>query len=333
MNTQPEHNAELSIIIVNYHAWDKLKNCLKSLSPAHQPGLKLDIIVVDNDPDDPKLSEFVSDYPDVRFIKNEGNYGFAHGCNTGALLATSPVFLFLNPDTVAPDGVLREMLTSFATLDEHSILGTNKTNRQGKPERIQRFFGTFGMQSGIGKALHRLLKKQAINERFSADKAIVYPDWISGSVVMISRETFYQIHGWDTRFWMYSEDADLCKRVHLLGGKVALNQTLNIMHDHGGSSRINEAISALTKSEVKISHHVYVSKHFTGLHRLLMHTELIVLDTISTTFYMLISLIFFTSSKLKTKRYLWFNLISYYRHCLASGQWLSPRSVGIDNRL
>ena len=324
---------KLSIIIVNYHSWDKLHNCLNSLAPEHQSGLALEIIVVDNDPEDPEMAGFATRHPKVKFIKNEGNLGFAHGCNTGALVAKGSVFLFLNPDTIVPDGVIERMLSTYQTLPQHAILSTNKVNGRGKTERIQRFFPKPGMQSGLGKALHRLLNRQALKEAYSADKTIVYPEWVSGSVVMIGRDTFTEIHGWDTSYWMYSEDADLCKRVLSIGGQVALNQQIDIVHDHGGSSRINHAVSALTKSEVKISHHVFISRHFTGFKRLVMHTELLIVDTISSTLYMLLSLIFFSSSKLKTKRLLWVNLVKYYLNCIQTRQWLSPRSIGKDSRI
>ena len=323
----------LSVIIVNYHSWDKLRNCLDSLTPEHQPAIHLDIIVVDNDPDDPRMEDFTGDYPNVRFIKNTGNNGFAHGCNSGALKATGSVYLFLSPDTIVPDGVLEQMLTSFTSLGADSVLSTGKKTTTGRSERTQRFFPKMGLQSGIGKALHRLANKQALAEAYAKDKAIVYPDWVSGSVVMISQDTFNKIHGWDTQFWMYSEDADLCQRVRLAGGLVALNQHIDIIHDHGGSSRINHAVSAMTKSEVKMSHHVFISKHFSGLRRVLMHTELIIIDTLSTSIYALLSLLLFTSSKLKIKRLLWLNLIKYYLHCIRMRQWLSPRSIGKDSRI
>ncbi|NNJ73032.1 MAG: glycosyltransferase family 2 protein [Enterobacterales bacterium] len=333
MEQTPNDSKALSIIIVNYHSWEKLRNCLESLAPENQPTINLEIIVVDNDPYDQQMNEFCDLYPNVQFVKNEGNYGFAHGCNTGSLLANGSVYLFLNPDTVVPEGVIEKMLTSFKTLGKHDVLSTNKNTKRGKFERTQRFFPKLGLQSGLGKAFHRLLNNKTLNEAFSQDKDIVYPDWVSGSVVMIGRETFNKLHGWDTQFWMYSEDADLCKRASLLGGKIAINQHLNILHDHGASSRINQTVSALTKSEVKISHHVFISKHFKGLKRILMHAELIVIDTISTTFYLLLSLIFFTSSKLKIKRLLWLNLIKYYMFCVRSRQWLSPRSIGKDSRI
>ena len=323
----------LSIIVVNYHSWDKLRNCLDSLTPEHQPAINLDIIVVDNDPDDPRMEDFSDDYPNVRFIKNTGNHGFAHGCNSGALLATGSVYLFLNPDTIVPDGVLEKMLASFMSMRDDAVLSTGKKTTTGKFERIQRFFPKLGMQSGLGKALHRLVNKRALAEAFAKDKDIVYPDWVSGSVVMIGQDTFKKIHGWDTRFWMYSEDADLCQRVRLAGGLIALNQHIDIIHDHGGSSRINHAVSAMTKSEVKMSHHVFISKHFSGLRRVFMHTELVIIDTLSTSIYALLSLLLFTSSKLKTKRLLWLNLMKYYLHSIRTRQWLSPRSIGKDSRI
>lgn len=333
MSHQNTNTPSLTIIIVNYHSWDKLKPCLESLSEANQPDIILEIQVVDNDPNDPHMADFARHYPQVNFVKNIGNHGFAHGCNTGALHATASVLLFLNPDTRVPKQGLKAMLERFASLPQHSILASDKKKPNGKSERIQRFFPRLFVQTGLGKAINRLFHKKQLAETFSKEQDIVYPDWVSGSVVMISRSTFARLNGWDTQFWMYSEDADLCKRASLLGGKIALAQQLIIEHDHGASSRINPVTTALTKTEVKISHHVFVSKHFRGLTRMLMHIELLVFDTLGTALWAIISILAGTHPKAKAKRLLLVNLLQYYGQCLRQGHWLSPRSVGKETRI
>lgn len=332
MTTTKDSVSTLSVVIVNFHAWEKLKSCLHSLSPNNQHGVELEICVIDNDPADQQMDEFALQFPNVKFVKNSGNNGFAHGCNTGALKTQAQTILFLNPDTRVPKNGLAKMLEAFAELPPFSILATDKGKPNGKFERSNRFFPSLLTMSGIGKALHRQLNKNKIKSEFSREKPLIFPDWVSGCVVMIDRQNFLQLNGWDTRFWMYSEDADLCKRATVTGGQIALMQNLCIEHDHGTSSRINAVTEALTKTEVKISHHVYVSIHHSGIVGWLMHLQLLVFDTLSTGLWALLSLLFFNHPKAVSKRLQFANLLRYYAHAVKSGSWLSPRSLGKETR-
>lgn len=101
-----------------------------------------------------------------------------------------------------------------------------------------------------------MLNKNRIANDFAKNRTIVYPQWVSGSVIFIRHYDFKQSGGWNEQFWMYCEDIDLCKRASSRGGKIALLQNVDIIHDHGGNSRINLVTTALTKSEVYISRHV-----------------------------------------------------------------------------
>jgi GT2 family glycosyltransferase len=72
---------------------------------------------------------------------------------------------------------------------------------------------------------------------------------------------FKIIGGWDQRFWMYCEDMDLSKAASLLGWKRVMYNDIQCIHSHGGSSRINPTIKAITKSAVIISNFKYIDKH------------------------------------------------------------------------
>lgn len=327
-----ESKPDLSIVIVNYCVWHKLQDCLASLEETQHSTVKLQIIVVNNGPKDTYFDDFKQQHKHITCIQNTGNFGFAHGCNSGALQAKADILLFLNPDTLVPKNALAEMINHFKTLPPFSVLATNKVNDKGKAERTERFFPSLLNMSGIGKALFRLVNKRTISQRIDSCEAFAYPDWVSGCVIMMDRQSFVNMGGWDSRFWMYSEDADLCKRAALAGGHIVLMKNIAITHSHGGSSRINPKTTAITKSEVCASHHVYVSKHEKGITAVLMHTQLIVIHLLSSSFYALVSLLFFNSKKAKAKRMLWLAILKHYRGCLLRKSWLSERSTGVDTR-
>ena len=115
----------------------------------------------------------------------------------------------------------------------------------------------------------------------------------------MSRNWFDKVEGWTEKYWLYFEDVDLCKKVNILGGKIALIRNTFIIHKHGGASRINIKTKALTKTEVLISQHVYFNEHTNGATNFIIQFLLIVSNLIEKTFLACIGLIFFFVPKLK----------------------------------
>ncbi|MDN4503024.1 glycosyltransferase family 2 protein [Alteromonadaceae bacterium BrNp21-10] len=333
-NSQPDSNSPLvSAVIVNYRSWDKLGLCLKSLINTKYTAVKLEVIVVDNCSDDGRLATYEDSFPTVNFILNKGNYGFANGCNTGANKASGKYLLFVNPDTEIPAGVIDKLSETITTYPPYSIVATQKRTQSGKYERVERYFPRWYTLTGLGKAIHRLVNRQQIKNDFAKDKDVVFPEWVSGSMIFIRRTDFEQLGGWNEKFWMYSEDVDLCKRATDAGGQIALLQKLYIIHNHGGSSRINPVTSALTKSEVAISRHVYLAEHQSGLGLIAIQTLLVIKSIIKAALIAIVSLIAFSHPKAKVSRLLFRNLISYYVNALMNRSWLSSRSRQHKNNL
>jgi len=332
LNNQAQHGIEksplISAIIVNYRCWDKLQPCLVSLleSVSDINAIALEIIVVDNDSNDSQLPLFIEQFPTVTFIKNGGNYGFANGCNTGAAAARGEFLFFVNPDTEVPCNVLPKLQKAIDNLPPFSIVAPQKSNNKGKYERIERFFPRWYTLTGIGKSLHRICNKKQIKKRFTEKNELAYPDWVSGSAVFIRHHEFKELQGWNEKFWMYSEDVDLCMRATMKGGTIVLLKNIDIIHNHGGSSRINPVTTALTKSEVFISRHVYISEHNIGLNTQLIQTLLAVKSLLKTGIIALISVLLFAHPKAKASRLLFYRLTSYYYGVVMTNTWLSKRS-------
>ena len=322
-----ELNNLVSVIIVNYRSWNKLSDCLRSLQCVDPSKVTLDIIVVDNCSDDDRFEAFSTAFPTVRFLLNSGNYGYAHGCNTGAKAGLGRYFLFLNPDTIVRPGSIESLLSAIGDYPTNSILSTLQITPKGTKERVERFFPGWMLLTGLGKILYRLINHRRLQKEFAKDKAVVFPDWVSGSVQFMRREAYLNLKGWDERFWMYKEDVDICQRAANMGGKIVLLQHTSFFHNHGGSSRINTNISALTKSEVYISGHVYISIHMQGLQRTAMQVFLVGRALTKLTILALLSCLFFPHKRAKVHRLLLINLCRYYVNALKVKSWISPRSV------
>ncbi len=313
----------LSIIIVNYRGWKPLGRLLAALEEINETDLFLEIIVVDNCSNDGKWETFTNEFKKPIFVKNSGNHGFAHGCNTGAKNATSPLLLFLNPDTLPTPKALTKLVTAYHKLDfailscRQSLIGIYKPL----------IFPKLSTLTGLQRSVYRLLNKEEIAVKSCDTHGIARPDFVIGSIVLVSRKWYDKIGGWDERFWMYSEDDDFSKQVSDSGGKIGFLCNTYIEHVHGGTSRINVETEALTKTEVMISKHVYVSKHFSVpdaffAHKLLIISNLILVVSLGT-----VGLPLFFIPKMRVQTLIMIRLISYYVKAIARRTWRSERSI------
>ena len=315
---------DISIIIVNYKSWKHLKNCLDALTHCKQENFSLEVVVVDNYSDDGVLQEFTKKYTQFKFVENTGNNGFSNGCNLGAMNSVGKHLLFLNPDTIAEENAIYKMLDCLRSNENFGIVSCNQLNNNGSFEDINRIFpGPFTL-FGITRAIYRIFARET-----KQDDEKIFPDWVSGSVVGISRAWFDKINGWNEDYWMYFEDVDLSKKVRDANGEVVLLKNVNIIHNHGGASRININTSKITKSEVLISKHVYIRNHFKGLSRFLLLRLLVFMSLVSKTLLAIVGICFFFIPKLKLNLYLFLELIKYYSHSLKKGTWLSKRSMNL----
>jgi len=325
--TKEPSNIDVSIIIVNYKSWRHLKNCLEALSIIEPNAFSFEIIVVDNFSNDEKLDTFSVEFPDVDFKVNTGNNGFANGCNFGAKHAAGEYLFFLNPDTIANENAILKLL-EFAKLNHTvGIVSCHQKNNNGSYEKTERLFPSLFTLFGLTRAVYKKLNQQKIRKQYHKDMSVIYPDWVSGSVVFISRKWFDQIQGWNEDYWMYYEDVDICRRIQEANGKIALLQDVEIIHNHGGASRINVKTASITKTEVLISKHVYIKNHFKGIDRFLSQLLVVLSNIIFKTVLAIFGLIFFFIPKLRLILNIYIKLMKYYINALFKGSWLSKRSL------
>ena len=319
------NNIDLSIVIVNYKSWKVLAECLDSFSQ-YTPKLNHEIIVVDNDSQDGKLESFSQNYPHVTFIKNSGNNGFAHGCNLGADNARGEFLLFLNPDTVLTNSTAIDNMFDFAQQNyDVGITSCRRINLKGKPEREMAFASPWLIISWI-RALYKLINKSEIQKKFPENEAVWHPDWVAGSVVLIKDELFKKIGRWgQDSFWMYYEDVDLCRKVKRQNKEIALLRNVELKHAHGGASRRNPKTTAITKSEVVTSSHVYIQLHTQGLNKLLLHFAIIVNTLLSQFMKILFTLPIFWKLAFKANILVFVATLKYYANAITRNTWKSKR--------
>jgi len=317
---------KLSIVIVNYRSWGYLQAALDMLQPDFPKDWE--IIVVDNESQPEPFNEYKERYPWVTFIANARNSGFGFGCNLGAAQASGVNLLFMNPDVIANSRNIRSLMQVKEQHPDVALIAPRQVDRNGRPQKVYDDFPNLMNQSKILKALLGIRRPSQYRTRHVDQSSLTYCDWITGSCVLVSREDFDTIGGWSEDYWMYTEDVDICRRADDLGLRVACAPQVQVIHAHGGSSRINLQIKAMTKLEVIISKHVYAHKHFGAAQRRMMHILIAGLRLPLLTIAALLDLLTLRRvPALRVRGKMLIGLIRYYVGVAKTGSWLSPRAI------
>lgn len=316
---------KLSIIIVNYKAWRHIQAALDELRDGFPDDWE--IIIVDNESDAAELATYQGRYPWVTMIGNPRNSGFGTGCNIGVERASGEQLLFMNPDVIATVEEIRELIQQKAAHPDVGVLSPKQVGKDGKPQKVFDEFPGFLNQSKILKLLLRVLMPWRRPNPRGKHEGLVYCDWITGSFLLIDSADLERIGGWSRDYWMYVEDADLCKRAQDAGLKVAYTPSVEVIHEHGGSSRINVDVKSMTKLEVIISKHVYVQNHLSGIRRWATHVFIAMLRIPGLFLATMLDILTFGRiANLKVRRRMLIGLIRYYKGVVRTGNWLSTRA-------
>lgn len=300
----------LSIVIVNFRSWEVLSRCLASLAPLRAVfGPAVEIIVVDNASGDGRFKAFADAHPVARFVPNDGNWGFADGCNAGAREARGALVLFLNPDTEDPGGQIAALVAEADVHAGAAILAPRQVDEQGRLQKVFDAFPSLATLFGPSRALLRRIAPRRYPDPRRERAGYLQVDWVSGSALLVRHEVFDQLGGFCNGFWMYSEDVDLCRRARNAGHEIGVTYGVTLVHAHGGATRRDTDTAALTRSEVVISRHYYASRHL-GWTALPYHAALFLTRFLPA-----------VVSKPKVAGHLW----RYYRQVPAHG-WRSLRS-------
>ncbi len=238
---------KFSAITLNYASWPLTLRCVASLRQTGDSDLE--IIVVDNDQED------VPELPSgVRLIRNPENLGFARACNRGIAAASAETLVLVNPDSLVREEFFEEMEGFLKQHPSVGIVGPRILDADGTLQLSAR--REVSMISGLlGRTsfLTRLFPKSSlVKSQFPAAVGSGSPtpvDWVSGACMTIRRETIERIGPLDERFFMYFEDADLCRRAREAGIAVYYVPDITVVHQAGGSTRSRpRAIWRLHKS-------------------------------------------------------------------------------------
>ena len=185
---------ELSIVIVNYHQSNLLRDCLESVHLTVKK-TQFEVIVVDNSSEDMGLVSVLNQFPEAQLIDNSTNVGFACANNQGAEIAKGDFLLFINPDTTMKEGGIEAMLGHLRSDPSVGIIGPKVLNPNGTTQFSCRKFPT--IWSGLFNK-YSLMTRLFPNNRYSRDylmsdynhNSTRSVDWVSGCCMMIPVAVF-----------------------------------------------------------------------------------------------------------------------------------------------
>lgn len=255
----------LSVIIVNFNAGPLLDRCLASLV-SHLTGT-WEAVVVDNASTDGSVDRVAGLDPRIRLFCNHENIGFGRAINQAMAVTTAPLALFLNPDAALTARAVAHLVRE---LDDHptcGVIGPAILNPDGSVQGSARgdpdmLTGLFGRSSTLTRLFPKstLARRNVVThaESAAAAQGSFEVDWVSGACMLVRRASFAQVGGFDEAFFLYWEDADLCRRLRGAGWHTRYDPRAQVVHAGSVSSgsRPALAIRAFHRSA-----YLYYSRH------------------------------------------------------------------------
>jgi GT2 family glycosyltransferase len=239
---------KLSIIVLNYKTADLTINCIKSLRENYKKELEsknIEIVVVDNASDDDsvaKINDFTKDKEGIVFLESSDNLGFSGGCNYAAAKTKGNYLFFLNSDTNVLDKGILGMVDLMEKENFIGILGGALQDSDGSPQpSAGAFYSPWNL-------LIMLLGGQRLGFLKKSPKVIEKVDWVSGASLMVRKDLFEKLKGFDEEYFMYVEDMDLCFRAKKAGFSTYFFPKVKIKHMGEASSNRSFAVSNIYKN-------------------------------------------------------------------------------------
>ncbi len=234
---------DISVTIVTYRDFGPAEDAVRSIEQHTSPDLKKRIYIVDNSGSDFKEPEdfirFLSQYPDVHYVKSPENHGYGAGHNNVMDRLDSRYHAILNPDILLKEDSLKTIVGFMDRDDSVGMVIPRVLGSDGELQAVYRNYPT------VWDMFIRRFLKRTFSERI-AENTLQNEDYSKpfrvpfgqGSFLVIRTELFLKLKGFDEHYFMYLEDADLCRRVNEVS-KLMYCPDTEVIHAWGKGSHRN----------------------------------------------------------------------------------------------
>lgn len=273
----------VTFILINYNTKNLTNQAIKSIYNSFDKKDSFEIILVDNASKDGSkkfFSELEKELTNFKYIYNNENYGFGKANNIGFQYASGEYIYILNSDTILHTRNITKIIRKkFNQFSKIGVLATKVLYEDGSLQpNVQRFsplltvairllkLGQFVRNNETIMNLIKFLpfKPSIVKsylENFNKEREESFIDWASGCSLIFRREIYGKLKGFDENFFMYTEDEEICYRVHQLGYKILYTPDIVVTHLEGESNKNKKINEFLLKEKIK-SEFYYYKKHF-----------------------------------------------------------------------
>lgn len=235
----------INVQFVNYNTLEYLLPSIESvLEDANQSRVQVSINVLDNDSDD-DISVLEHRFPDVFITKLTRNIGFGAGHNFLARAGGAPFILILNPDTVFKEERTLERLLKWVRSGSYHVVGPRLVTLQGALQ--------WWDHGDLGSGLRDTIARKLGRSIYRLHREPIEVAWVSGACLLVQRDVFKQVGGFDPRFFLYKEEEDLCLRLRQLGHRIVYDPTVSVLH-YG-------SVVASKEEHMAASEQLFIEKH------------------------------------------------------------------------
>jgi N-acetylglucosaminyl-diphospho-decaprenol L-rhamnosyltransferase len=227
-----------SIIVVGYNKPELVERCLASvMRNGALVSQTKEVILVNNGPQKPRLPAHAEQF--IKVINSPKNIGFGAGVNLAAQEARGEYLLLLNPDAQLQEATISELTKFIRKHPKAAVVGARQVTSRGE---IVASFGNYpnmwreiAALTGVSRVVPvgRLVIPTATlkNQYAKTGKR----EWVSGGAMVVRRDVFERVDGFDPGFFLYVEDIDFCRRVQESGGEIWFSSETVVTHDYGAT--------------------------------------------------------------------------------------------------
>ena len=231
---------KVSICIVTYNNEEEILNLIKSIY-LFTVGIDFKIYIVDNNSKDETIKLITKNFPDIKIIKSRKNLGFGKAHNLVLNKINSDFHIIINPDIILKSNAVMDLL-DYLKMHNDVVIATPKiVGLDNKPQFLPKkdpkieymLAGKLEKYSNY----FSFLRKEYTMQNQSCSNIPFCIDFCTGCFMVIRTEIFKKLNGFDKRFFMYLEDADLSRRARKYG-KIMFLPNVEVFHTwHRESSK------------------------------------------------------------------------------------------------
>jgi len=242
-NNFPASVVDISVILVSYNTASLLPKAIECLRQSSE-NMVLQTVIVDNASRDDSVALIKRDYSDCELIENDKNVGFGRANNQALPFIKGRYVLLLNTDAFVSPDTLEKTVTYMDEHEECGLLGVKLIGRDGVLQPSCRYFPTplniFLQQTGFKKffSAKRMVDDMSWDHASSREC-----DWVPGCYLLIRKEVIDQVGLFDKRYFLYSEEVDLCFAAKNAGWQVHYFSGTSVVHLGGESAKSDGEIT------------------------------------------------------------------------------------------